>query len=69
MPLLMAEIGKKMQIIRVIGHDAVRKHLERLGFVAGSEVEVVSELGGNLIVSVKDSRIALDKALASKIIV
>ena len=52
-----------------VGKDEVRQHLAELGFVPGAEVSVVSELGGNLILSVKESRIALDKTMAMRIMV
>ena len=59
-----------MNIIKQInGRDDVRQHLAELGFVPGAEVSVVSELGGNLILSVKESRIALDKTMAMRIMV
>lgn len=69
MPLTMAQIGEKSYIQRITGKDEVRQHLAELGFVVGSEVIVVSELAGNMIIAVKDSRIALDKTMANRIIV
>lgn len=69
MPLTMAQIGEKRYIQRITGKDEVRQHLAELGFVVGSEVIVVSELAGNMIIAVKDSRIALDKTMANRIIV
>ena len=59
MPLGMASPGDVNTIQKITGKDDVRQHLAELGFVVGEEVRVVSELGGNLILSVKDSRIAL----------
>lgn len=56
-------------IKQINGRDDVRQHLAELGFVPGAEVSVVSELGGNLILSVKESRIALDKTMAMRIMV
>ncbi len=67
MPLSMAKPGEPVTIHRISGKDKVRQHLAELGFVVGSEVMVVNELGGNLILQVKDSRIALDKTMASRI--
>lgn len=67
MPLSMAKTGEPVTIHRISGKDEVRQHLAELGFVVGSEVMVVNELGGNLILQVKDSRIALDKTMASRI--
>ena len=69
MPLGMANVGDVNIIKQINGRDDVRQHLAELGFVPGAEVSVVSELGGNLILSVKDSRIALDKTMAMRIMV
>lgn len=69
MPLSMAEIGDMNTIKKITGHDDVRQHLAELGFVVGEEIRVVSDLGGNLILSVKDSRVALDKTLAMRIMI
>jgi ferrous iron transport protein A len=69
MPLGMASPGDVNTIRKITGKDEVRQHLAELGFVVGEEVRVVSELGGNLILSVKDSRIALDKTMAMRIMV
>lgn len=67
MPLSMAKSGEPVTIRRISGKDEVRQHLAELGFVVGGEVMVVNELGGNLILQVKDSRIALDKTMANRI--
>lgn len=56
-------------IKRIGGSEVVKRHLQELGFVPGSYVTVVSEIGGNLIVNVKESRVAVDKQLAQKIMV
>ena len=69
MPLGMANVGDVNIIKQINGRDDVRQHLPELGFVPGAEVSVVSELGGNLILSVKESRIALDKTMAMRIMV
>lgn len=69
MPLAMAGIGEVNTILKISGQDELRRHLAELGFVVGEEVRVVSELGGNLILSVKDSRVALDKSMAMRIMV
>ena len=69
MPLTMAETGETVTIRKISGKDEVRQHLAELGFVVDSDVMVVSEIGGNLIVQVKDSRIALDKTMANRIMV
>lgn len=69
MPLGMASAGDTSVIRRINGRDEVRQHLAELGFVVGEQVTVVSKIGGNLILSVKDSRIALDQAMAMRIMV
>ena len=69
MPLAMAEVGETNTIKKISGRDEVRRHLAELGFVVGEEVHLVSRLGGNLILSVKDSRVALDKSMALRIII
>ena len=69
MPLTMAEIGQKKLIKQINGKDDTRKFLENLGFVEGAEVSVVAELAGNMIINVKESRIALGKSMANRIIV
>ena len=69
MPLTMAKAGETVTIQKITGKDEVRLHLAELGFVVGTEVTVVSELGGNLILSVKESRVALDKTMAMRIMV
>ena len=69
MPLGMASVGDTNIIKRITGQDEVRQHLSELGFVVGAEVTVVNELGGNLILNVKESRIALDKTMAMRIMV
>ena len=67
MPLTMTKAGETVTIRRISGKDEVRLHLAELGFVVGSEVTVVNEIAGNLIVQVKQSRLALDKTMASRI--
>ncbi len=69
MPLTLANIGEENMIRRVGGKQEVKKHLEDLGFVAGSRVTVISMLGGNVIVNVKESRVAVSREMAQKIIV
>ena len=69
MPLVMADMEKEFVIRRIGGTPEVRKHLEDLGFHAGGTVSVVSKLGGNVIVKVKESRIAVSEELARKIMV
>ena len=69
MPLTLANTGEKNIIKKVGGNPGTRKFLENLGFVAGSAVTVVSEISGNVIVNVKDSRVAVSKEMAQKILV
>ncbi len=69
MPLTMAKIGEPNTIKRIGGRDDTRRFLENLGFVAGGVVTVVSEISGNMILNVRDSRIALGKDMANKIMV
>lgn len=69
MPLTLANLEEEHTILKVGGKPEVKKHLEDLGFTTGSKVRVVSSNDGNLIVNVRDSRIALDKDLAMKIII
>ncbi len=69
MPLTMANTGEEIIIRKVGGNPDTRKFLENLGFVAGSAVTVISEIGGNVIVNVKDSRIAVSKEMACKIMI
>lgn len=69
MPLTMAKTGEPAIIRKISGKDEVRQHLAELGFVVDSAVTVVSKIGENLIVQVKDSRVALDKTMANRIMV
>jgi len=69
MPLSMARAGETVTIRKITGKDEVRQHLAELGFVVDGSVTVVSEIGGNLILQVKDSRIALDRSMANRIMI
>ena len=69
MPLTLASAGEENMIRRVGGNDETKRHLEDLGFVAGANVTIVSSIGGNLIVNVKNSRVAISKEMAGKIMV
>lgn len=69
MPLTMAKPGETYIIRKITGKDEVRQHLAELGFVIDTEVTVVSSIAGSLIIQVKSSRIALDKSMASRIII
>lgn len=68
-PLSMADSGEDMIVRKVGGKPEVRQHLENLGFVVGSNIQLISELDGNVIVNVKESRIAISKEMAMKIYV
>ena len=69
LPLTMASQGEPMTIKKIVGKQETKKFLETLGFVVGGTVTVVSEINGNMIVNVKDSRVAIGKDMANKIMV
>lgn len=69
MPLILATVGEENMIKKVGGNPEVKKHLENLGFVAGGNVTVISTICGNLIVNVKEARVAISREMASKIMV
>ena len=69
MPLMLADAGTEQLIHKVGGSPEVKKHLEDLGFVAGDTVTIVSSLNGNVIVKVKESRVAISEEMARKIMV
>ena len=69
MPLTLAKVGEVNIIKRIGGRQDVRVHLENLGFVAGGRVSIVNTIGGNVIVNVKESRIAISKEMAQKIMI
>ena len=69
MPLTMAKAGDTVTIRKITGKDEVRQHLAELGFVVDGSVTVVSEIAGNLILQVKESRIALDRTLANRVMI
>ena len=69
MPLTMAKAGETVTIKKITGKDEIRLHLAELGFVVDSQVTIVNEIAGNLIVQVKESRLALDKTMANRIMV
>ena len=69
MPLTLMKTGESQTIKPIGGREYTRRFLENLGFVVGGTVTVVSELGGNVIVNVKDSRVAVSREMASKIMV
>lgn len=69
MPLTMAAVGQTNCIKKVLGKDEIRRHLAELGLVVGGEVTVISKMAGNMILSVKESRIALDQTMTNRIII
>ena len=69
MPLTLAKPGETVTIRKITGKDELRQHLAELGFVVDSTVTVVSEIAGTLILQVKDSRIALDRSMANRIMI
>ena len=69
MPLTMLNPGESASIVRVGGNEKTKRFLENLGFVAGSEVKVISSNEGNIIAQIKESRVAVSKGIANKIMV
>ncbi len=68
MPLSMAKAGEIIEIKKITGKDEIRQHLAELGLVLEEKVRVINEVNGNLIIQVKDSRIALDRSMANRIL-
>ena len=69
MPLTMARTGSEIYVDVINGKDETRKFLENLGFVKGTKISVITEISGNLIINVKDTRVAVSRAMASRIMV
>ena len=69
MPITFAGAGEELVIKKIGGKPEVKKHLENLGFVVGSRVSVITTMGGNVIVKVKEARVAISKEMAQKIMV
>ncbi len=69
MPLNLADVGEQNVIRKIGGNPEVKKHLENLGFVPGGTVTVINSLGGNLIVNVKEARVAISEELARRVMV
>ena len=69
LPLTMARPGETVVIRKITGRDEVRQHLAELGFVVDESVTVISEMAGNLILQVKDSRVAVDRTMANRIMI
>lgn len=69
MPLTLTDVGEANTIKKIGGSPEVKKHLENLGFVVGGEVTIINKLGGNVIVNVKEARVAVSEEMARKIMV
>ena len=69
MPLTMAKAGETVTIKKITGKDEVRLHLAELGFVVDSEITVVNEIAGQLLIQVKERRIALEKSMANSMMI
>lgn len=69
MPLVFAPIGKDLRIVRILTDDKTKKHLESLGITIDSTISIISQSGGSVICLIKDGRLALDKEMATKILV
>ena len=69
MSLILSQVGEEVKIKKITGNAETKKFLNSLGFVIGEGITIISDLGGNLIVSIKGARIALDKGMASRIMV
>ncbi len=69
MPLSLSNIGEDLMIKQVLGKPEIKKHLADLGFIPGGSVKVISKIAGNVIVNVKQTRVAISKEMANKIIV
>lgn len=67
MPLSLANVGEENMTKKIGGNPEVKKHLENLGFVVGGTIKVISTLGGNVIVNVKEARVAISEEMARKI--
>lgn len=69
MPLVFAPIGKELKIVKILTDEKTKKHLESLGITIDSNVSIISQSGGSVICLIKDGRLALDKEMATKILV
>ncbi len=69
MPLMMTNVGEVQSIKKINGKDDTKQFLKNLGFVEGSEITIISQMQGNVIVKIKDTRIAISKSMASRIMV
>ena len=68
-PLTIASPGEANYILKITGKDEVRQHLAEMGFVVGERVTVVSNIGGNMILQIKDSRVALNRGMTNRIMI
>jgi len=69
MPLIVAPIGRELRIVRILTDEKTKKHLESLGITLSSKISILSQSGGSVICMIKDGRLALDRVLATKILV
>ncbi len=69
MPLILANVGEENVIKKIGGSPEIKQHLENLGFVVGGSVIIVNTMGGNLIVNVKETRVAVSREMAQKIMI
>ena len=69
MPIALAPINVDMKVVRVLLDDKTKKHLESLGILVNSSIKVISSVNGGVVIAVKEGRLALDKSIASKILV
>ena len=68
-PLILADVGEKNTVKKIGGSPELKKHLENLGFVVGGNVTVITTMGGNVIVNVKEARVAISREMAQKIMI
>ena len=69
MPIALAPLNTDMRVVRVLLDDKIKKHLESLGILVNSSIKIISSVNGGVVVAVKEGRLALDKSIASKILV
>lgn len=69
MPIVIAPVGKELKVIKILTDDKTKKHLEGLGITVDAIVSILSKSGGSIIILVKEGRLALDKVVATKILV
>lgn len=69
MPIALAPINKELKVVRVLADDKTKKHLESLGILVNSSLTIISSVNGGVVVAVKEGRLALDRSIASKILV